>query len=115
MAKRKADSAPEAAPAIWQNRITRYGEAAPDQLLANDKKWRIHPRAQEHALDGAIERARAQLELAVRAGGDILNDRVAVAVFLGQGEQDMERGRRQHVLNYSHSGYILQGYRRGAG
>jgi len=33
---------------------------------------------------------------------------------ISQGEQNVEGGGRQHVLNYSHSGYILQGYRRGA-
>src|ERR1035437_1948516 len=47
MAKRKADSAPVVAPTIWQNRITRYGEAAPDQLLANPRNWRTHPQAQQ--------------------------------------------------------------------
>jgi hypothetical protein len=37
-----------------------------------------------------------------------------VPVFAGQGEENMERGGWQHDFNYSHSGYILQGYRRGA-
>src|ERR1039457_4871354 len=54
MAKRKANSAPVAAPAIWQNRITRYGEAAPDQLLANPKNWRVHPKGQQDALESAL-------------------------------------------------------------
>ena len=54
MAKRKANSAPVVAPVIWQNRITRYGEKAPDQLLANDKNWRTHPQAQQDALEGAL-------------------------------------------------------------
>src|SRR6266550_2811778 len=37
----------------------------------------------QHALDGAIERAGAELQLAAGPGKDILNDRVAMAVFLG--------------------------------
>ena len=37
-----------------------------------------------------------------------------MAVFVGQGEQDVEGGSGQHALNYSHYGYILQGYRRSA-
>jgi hypothetical protein len=56
MAKRKANSEPVAAPVIWQNRITRYGEEAPDQLLANDKNWRVHPKAQQDALEGALRK-----------------------------------------------------------
>lgn len=34
----------------WRNRITRYGEEAPDQLLAHELNWRIHPKAQQDAL-----------------------------------------------------------------
>ena len=50
----------------------------------------------EHALDGAVQRAGAQLELAVRARGHILNDGVAVPVLLGHGQQNVEsRGRKR--------------------
>jgi hypothetical protein len=56
MAKRKENSETVAAPVIWQNRITRYGEEAPDQLLANDKNWRVHPKAQQDALEGALRK-----------------------------------------------------------
>src|SRR6185436_12667826 len=69
----------------------------------------------EHPLDGAVERAGAQFQLAVGVGRDVLNDRVAVAVFTGQGEQDVEGGSWQHALNYSHSGYILKRHRRAGG
>lgn len=41
-------------PAAWRNRIIGYGEEAPDQLLANDKNWRIHPKAQQDALAGVL-------------------------------------------------------------
>ncbi len=27
----------------WRSRIVGYGESAPDQLLANEKNWRVHP------------------------------------------------------------------------
>src|ERR1035437_6774191 len=54
MAKRKASSVPVTTPAIWQNRIVRYGEEAPGQLLANDKNWRTHPQAQQDALEGEL-------------------------------------------------------------
>ena len=47
--------------------------------------------------------------------GDLLDDGVAVEVLGREGEQDVKGGGRQHAVNYSHCGYILQGYRRGAG
>jgi hypothetical protein len=38
----------------WRNRITGHGEEAPDQLLANPKNWRVHPKTQEDALSGVL-------------------------------------------------------------
>jgi len=40
---------------FWQNRIIRYGEEAPDQLLANENNPRIHPKMQQQALKGSLE------------------------------------------------------------
>ena len=44
--------------AAWRNRITGSGEEAPDQLLANPANWRIHPKAQQDALAGALDAGR---------------------------------------------------------
>lgn len=38
----------------WRNRIVGHGEEAPDQLLANPRNWRIHPKAQQAALEGVL-------------------------------------------------------------
>jgi hypothetical protein len=38
----------------FKNRIIGHGEEAPDQLLANPKNWRIHPKAQQDALSGVL-------------------------------------------------------------
>lgn len=38
----------------WQNRITRYSDEAPDQLLANPRNWRTHPDSQAAALRGVL-------------------------------------------------------------
>lgn len=38
----------------WQNRITRYGEEAPDQLLAHPLNFRVHPKAQQDTLAGVL-------------------------------------------------------------
>src|SRR6185503_5033693 len=69
----------------------------------------------EHALDGAVERAGGERELAVGPPRDLLDDRVAVEVLLDEREQDVERGSRQHGVDYSQGGYSVNGYRRGAG
>ncbi len=51
--KRKANTAPEA-PRKWRNRIVGHGEEDPEQLLANPRNWRIHPKAQQDALAGVL-------------------------------------------------------------
>ena len=38
----------------WRNRITRYSDEAPDQLLANPSNWRTHPGSQADALRGVM-------------------------------------------------------------
>jgi hypothetical protein len=38
----------------WKNRIVGYGEEAPEQLLANEKNWRGHPKPQQDALSGVL-------------------------------------------------------------
>ena len=40
----------------WKNRIVGQGEEVPDQLLANPKNWRIHPKEQQVALSGVMQR-----------------------------------------------------------
>ena len=39
----------------WANRIVGYGEEAADQLLANDKNWRVHGKAQQEALTDVLD------------------------------------------------------------
>jgi len=41
--------------ARWRNRIVGSGDEAPDQLLANSRNWRIHPKAQQDALSGVLD------------------------------------------------------------
>lgn len=38
----------------WKNRIIGHGEEVPDQLLANPKNWRVHPKSQQDALGGVL-------------------------------------------------------------
>jgi S-adenosylmethionine:tRNA ribosyltransferase-isomerase len=39
---------------MWNNRIVRYSEEAPDQLLANPRNYRTHPGSQAEALRGVL-------------------------------------------------------------
>lgn len=87
MAKRKADSAPVAAPAIWQNRITRYGEAAPEQLVANERNWRTHPRAQSDALEGALRKVGIVQNIVVNErSGKLLDGHLRVEMAISSGQ-----------------------------
>src|SRR6266540_1498638 len=49
----------------------------------------------EHALDRAIQRAGAELQFSAGTRFDVLDNRVAVAVLVGQREQDVKRRGRQ--------------------
>ena len=40
----------------WKNRIVGYGLEDADQLLANPKNFRIHPKAQQAALEGSLDK-----------------------------------------------------------
>ena len=39
----------------WNNRIVGYGTESPDQLMANPRNHRIHPKRQQDALGGSLE------------------------------------------------------------
>src|SRR6185503_2214997 len=60
----------------------------------------LYEAARDHALDRAVERAGAELDIACGAGGDLALDGVPVALLIGEGEEDLElgHGQRQHRL-----------------
>jgi len=73
--------------ATWRNRITGSGEEAPDQLLANPANWRIHPKAQQDALAGALDAVGwVQQVLVNRRSGFVVDDHARVALALRRGE-----------------------------
>lgn len=79
---------PTATPATaWRNRITGSGEEAPDQLLANPANWRIHPKAQQDALAGALDQVGwVQQVLVNRRSGFVVDGHARVALALRRGE-----------------------------
>jgi DNA modification methylase len=73
--------------ASWRNRITGSGEEAPDQLLANAANWRIHPKAQEDAIAGALDQVGwVQQVLVNRRTGFVVDGHARVALALSRGE-----------------------------
>lgn len=73
--------------AAWRNRITGSGEEAPDQLLANPANWRIHPKAQQDALAGALDTVGwVQQVMVNRRTGFVVDGHARVALALTRGE-----------------------------
>lgn len=54
MASKAKENAADTNGTAWRSRIVGTGEEAPDQLLANPRNWRIHPKAQQDALAGVL-------------------------------------------------------------
>lgn len=68
---------------VWRNRIVRYEDVDPEQLLANPKNWRIHPRHQQEALAGVIRDVGFVDPVKVQDGSDLVIDghlRVSLAL-----------------------------------
>jgi hypothetical protein len=75
------------APAPWLNRIIGEGEEAPDQLLANPRNWRIHPKAQQDALAGILsEVGWVQRVIVNQRTGHIVDGHLRVALAISRQE-----------------------------
>ena len=83
-AKTPAAAAPTTA---WRNRITGSGEEAPDQLLANPANWRIHPKAQQDALAGALDQVGwVQNVIVNNRTGHLVDGHLRAELAIGRGE-----------------------------
>ena len=71
----------------WQNRITRYGEEAPDQLLANPRNFRTHPGSQTDALSGVLrEVGIVQNVIVNERSGFVVDGHARIALALREGQ-----------------------------
>jgi len=69
----------------WQNRIIGHGEEQADQLLANPKNWRIHPKAQQEALAGALDQVGwVQSVIVNRTTGHLVDGHLRVELALSR-------------------------------
>lgn len=71
----------------WQNRIVGYGEEPPDQLLANPRNWRVHPKHQTDALAGVLrETGWVQNVIVNRTTGFVVDGHARIALALRDGQ-----------------------------
>ena len=74
--------------ATWHNRIVATGEEAPDQLLANPRNFRIHPKHQQDALAGVLDEVGWVDDVIVnRTTGHIIDGHLRVSLALKRGER----------------------------
>lgn len=72
---------------LWKNRIVGYGEEAPDQLLANPKNVRIHPKHQQGALAGMLREVGVVQNIIVnRRSGCLVDGHLRVSLALRDGQ-----------------------------
>lgn len=67
----------------WRNRIVRYAEVPPADLLVNPANWRVHPKHQQDALSGVIAEVGYVDPVLVQDGTDLVIDghlRVSLAL-----------------------------------
>lgn len=75
---------------LWTNRITGYGTEAPEQLVANPRNWRIHPKHQQAALAGSLnELGWIQNVIVNRRTGYVLDGHARVALALRESQPDV--------------------------
>lgn len=71
----------------WANRIVGHGEEAPDQLLANPRNWRVHPRQQQDALAGVLgEVGWVQDVIVNRTTGHVVDGHARVSIAISRRE-----------------------------
>jgi len=71
----------------WTIRIVGTGTEPASQLLANPQNWRIHPKPQQKAMQGALnELGWIQTVLVNKTTGNMIDGHLRVALALHQGE-----------------------------
>ena len=71
----------------WRNRIVSHGEEAPGQLLAHPFNWRIHPKAQQDALAGALAEVGWVQDIIVnQRTGHVIDGHLRVALAISREE-----------------------------
>lgn len=71
----------------FRNRITGSGMEAPEQLLANPRNWRVHPKAQETALAAVLDEVGwVQNVIVNQRTGNVVDGHLRVSLAISRGE-----------------------------
>lgn len=71
----------------WKNRIVGHGEESPEQLLANPRNFRIHPKTQQDAVAGVLEEVGwVQSVIVNRTTGHLVDGHLRVSIALRDDE-----------------------------
>jgi hypothetical protein len=71
----------------WDNRIVGQGTEAPDQLLANPRNWRVHPRRQQIALASVLDQVGwVQRVIVNQRTGHVVDGHLRVALAISRHE-----------------------------
>lgn len=71
----------------WKTRIVGHGNEDPNDLLANPRNWRIHPKAQQDALAGALDQVGWVQQVTVnRTTGHLVDGHLRVELALRREE-----------------------------
>ena len=72
----------------WENRITGYGSEDPEQILANPKNFRIHPRGQQAQMEAILDKVGFVQNVVINARTQHLVDgHMRVSIALKRGEK----------------------------
>jgi DNA methylase len=73
--------------AIWDSRIVGHGEEAPDQLLANPRNWRIHPKAQQDTMAAVLDQVGyVETVIVNQRSGFVVNGHMRIGLALSHGQ-----------------------------
>jgi hypothetical protein len=71
----------------WKSRIVGHGTEKPDALLANPRNWRIHPKAQQDAMAGALDQVGwVQNVIVNNRTGHIVDGHLRAELAISRGE-----------------------------
>lgn len=74
----------------WRSRIVGSGAESPDTLLANPQNWRIHPKAQQDALEGVLNEVGWVQEVIVnRTTGHLVDGHLRVSLAMRRNEPEI--------------------------
>jgi len=75
---------------VWKSRIVGYGNEEPEQLLANPRNYRIHPKHQQEALSGVLNEVGVVQNIIVnKRTGHVIDGHLRVQLALRQNQKEL--------------------------